>query len=147
MTERAAQTQAKRFPPRILVVDDTPEIRELLQIHLEAAGYEILTASNGQEALAIVATHAPDLILLDVMMPELNGFQVCEALRRDPALETTPVVMLTAMENQKLNELAFEAGAEVCMTKPFQPDRLVNIINLALDNAARKRPVVKQVSK
>jgi len=131
----------------VLVVDDDPLIGQYLVDVLDGKGFTVTVARNGKEGLEAARSQRPDLILLDVMMPELNGFQVCEALRRDPALEATPVVMLTAMENQKLNELAFEAGAEACMTKPFQPDRLINIINLAIDNAARKPPVIKPIAR
>ncbi len=131
----------------VLIVDDDPLIGQFLVDVLDGKGFTVTVARNGKEGLEAARSQKPDLILLDVMMPELDGFQVCEALRRDAGLEAIPVVMLTAMENQKLNELAFEAGAEVCMTKPFQPDRLVNIINLALDNAVRKRVVIKPVGK
>jgi len=131
----------------VLIVDDDPLIGQFLVDVLDGKGFTVTVARNGKEGLEAARKQKPDLILLDVMMPELNGFQVCEILRRDAALEATPVVMLTAMENQKVNELAFEAGAEVCMTKPFQPDRLVNIINLAIENAARKRTVVKPAAK
>ena len=131
----------------ILIVDDDPLIGQFLVDVLDGKGFTVTVARNGKEGLEAARSQKPDLILLDVMMPELNGFQVCEALRRDARLEAIPVVMLTAMENQKLNELAFEAGAEVCMTKPFQPDRLVNIINLAINNAVRRRVVIKPVGK
>jgi DNA-binding response OmpR family regulator len=131
----------------VLIVDDDPLIGQFLVDVLDGKGFTVTVARNGKEGLEAARSQKPDLILLDVMMPELNGFQVCEALRRDASLEAIPVVMLTAMENQKLNELAFEAGAEVCMTKPFQPDRLVNIINLALENAARKVALEKAALK
>jgi len=131
----------------VLVVDDDPLIGQYLVDVLDGKGFTVTVARNGKEGLEAARSQRPDLILLDVMMPELNGFQVCEALRRDVALEAIPVVMLTAMENRKLNELAFEAGAEACMTKPFQPDRLINIINLAIDNAARKPPVIKPIAR
>ena len=131
----------------VLIVDDDAMIGQFLVDVLDGKGFTVTVARNGKEGLEAARSQKPDLILLDVMMPELNGFEVCEALRRDAALEAIPVVMLTAMENQKLNALAFEAGAEVCMTKPFQPDRLINIINLALDNAVRKRVVIKPVDK
>jgi len=131
----------------VLIVDDDPLIGQFLVDVLDGKGFTVTMARNGKEGLEAARSQKPDLILLDVMMPELNGFQVCEALRRDASLEAIPVVMLTAMENQKLNQLAFEAGAEVCMTKPFQPDRLINIINLALHNAVRKRVAIKPVAK
>jgi len=73
------------------------------------------------------------------MMPGMDGFQVCEAIRRDDALRSIPVVMLTAMESQKLNERAFAVGAEACMTKPFSPDRLLNAVNITIQNASLKR--------
>jgi DNA-binding response OmpR family regulator len=129
---------------RVLVVDDDALIGQYVRDVLEQVGHSVTVVRNGKDGLATARKQRPDLILLDVMMPELNGFQVCEALRGDTTLEAIPVVMLTAMEDQKLNALAFAAGAEVCMTKPFEPDRLLNIVNLAMENAARKRLLGRQ---
>jgi two-component system, sensor histidine kinase and response regulator len=105
--------------PRILVVDDTPEIRELLQIHLEAAGYHVLTASNGQEALAAVAAQAPDLILLDVMMPVLDGYETCRRLKGNEETAFIPIVILTAYHDSEHRVHGIELGADDFLSKPF----------------------------
>lgn len=123
----------------VLVVDDDALIVRYVQDVLEQEGFSVTVAPNGKEALEAARTQQPDLILLDVMMPQMNGFEVCKALRLDLKCRSIPVVMLTAMEDRKLNEYAFTAGAEVCMTKPFQPDRLLNAVKMALEAAARKR--------
>ena len=96
-------------------------------------------ATSGMTGLDLARSDPPDLFLLDIMMPGMDGFEVCEAIRRDQALCKVPVVMLTAMESQKLNERAFAVRAEVCMTKPFSPERLLNAVNIALQNALLKR--------
>ncbi len=90
----------------VLAVDDDPLIGQYLVDVLDGKGFTVSVARNGKEGLEVARRQKPDLILLDVMMPGLNGFQVCEQLRRDAALGTIPVVMLTAMENQRLNEVA-----------------------------------------
>lgn len=106
-------------PARILVVDDAPEIRELLQVHLEGAGYQVLPAGNGQEALAAVAAHAPDLILLDVNMPILDGFEVCRRLKADEETAFIPIVMLTAHRELEHRLRGIELGADEFLGKPF----------------------------
>jgi CheY-like chemotaxis protein len=124
---------------RVLVVDDDALIGRYIRDVLEQEGFSVTEALSGKDGLEAARNQRPDLILLDVMMPRMSGFQVCEALRRDVELQAIPVVMLTAMEDRKLNEQAFAAGAEVCMTKPFEPDRLVNVVKMALQGAARRR--------
>ena len=119
MQEQAAQTQGGAPPARILVVDDTPEIRELLQIHLEAAGYQVLVAGNGQEALAAVAALAPDLILLDVVMPVVDGYEVCRRLKADEETAFIPIVMLTALQDLTHRLRGIELGADDFLSKPF----------------------------
>ena len=119
MQEQAAQTQGSAPPARILVVDDTPEIRELLQIHLETAGYQVLVAGNGQEALAAVAALAPDLILLDVVMPVVDGYEVCRRLKADEETAFIPIVMLTALQDLTHRLRGIELGADDFLSKPF----------------------------
>ena len=121
----------------ILCVDDEPLMRQLVSDVLKRHGFEVALATNGAEGLERARRRPPDLIVLDIMMPDMDGFEVCRQLRLDPRLRTIPVVMLTAMQSAKLNEQAFAVGADVCMTKPFVPDRLVNMVNIALQNAAR----------
>ncbi len=105
-------------PPRILVVDDNPANVEILRMRLEAQGYEIKTAADGEEALTAVRTHHPDLILLDVMMPKLDGVEVCRRLRADTSLPFIPVVIITAKSDSKDVVAALDAGADEYLTKP-----------------------------
>lgn len=123
----------------VLFVDDDLHIGRLIQDLLERNGFQVTVAKTGKACLEMARVRPPDLIVLDVMMPGMDGFEVCRELRRDAGLHHVPVVMLTAMEDAKLNERAFAAGAEVCMTKPFQPDRLLQSVHLVLQTAARKR--------
>jgi signal transduction histidine kinase len=117
--EQAAQTERSPAPARILVVDDTPEIQELLQIHLETEGYQVLVAGNGQEALAAVAAEAPDLILLDVLMPVMDGYEVCRRLKADEETAFIPIVILTALQDLSHRLRGIELGADDFLTKPF----------------------------
>lgn len=119
MQEQAARTEATAFPARILVVDDAPEIQELLQAHLEGAGYQVLTASDGQEALAVVAAQVPDLILLDVMMPVLDGYEVCRRLKANDETAFIPIIILTAHQDFEYRLRGIELGADDFLGKPF----------------------------
>ena len=106
---------------RILVVDDEARVREMLEFRLRLFGYEVLTAANGSEALDVAASEKPDLVLLDVMMPELDGFQVCSRLKQNEATKNIPVVMLTAKAEAKDVTRAFNSGAEDYVVKPYDP--------------------------
>ena len=107
-----------RTPPRILIVDDNPTNVKVLQTRLAAEGYEILTAADGEQGLAAAREHTPDLILLDVMMPKLDGFEVCRRLRADAAFPFTPIIMVTAMADSKDVIAGLEAGGDEYLTKP-----------------------------
>ena len=107
-----------RTPPRILIVDDNPTNVKVLQTRLAAEGYEVLTAADGEEGLAAARQHTPDLILLDVMMPKLDGFEVCRRLRADAAFPFTPIIMVTAMADSKDVIAGLEAGGDEYLTKP-----------------------------
>ena len=95
---------------RVLVVDDEPNIVDILRFNLEREGYEVITASDGLEGLSQARSQGPDLILLDVMMPEMDGFQVCQELRREDKL--TPIIMLTAREEEADRVMGLELGAD-----------------------------------
>ena len=107
-----------RTPPRILIVDDNPTNVKVLQTRLAAEGYEVVTAADGEEGLAAARQHAPDLILLDVMMPKLDGFEVCRRLRADAAFPFTPIILVTAMADSKDVIAGLEAGGDEYLTKP-----------------------------
>ena len=108
-----------RTPARILVVDDNPANVDILRARLLAQGYEIITASDGEEALNVVRDQLPDLILLDIMMPKLDGVEVCRRLRADPTLPFIPIVLVTAKSDSKDVVAALEAGGDEYLTKPL----------------------------
>jgi two-component system phosphate regulon response regulator PhoB len=110
---------------KILVVDDEPDTVELIEFNLKAAGYETTNAGDGAEALRKVRRDPPDAIVLDLMLPELDGLEVCKVLRRDPATETIPILMLTAKSTEVDRVLGLELGANDYLTKPFSPRELV----------------------
>lgn len=110
---------------KILVVDDEPEAVELVEFNLKQAGYSILTASDGAEALNKARIAQPSLIVLDLMLPEVDGLEVCKMLRRDPATAAIPIVMLTAKAAEIDRVLGLELGADDYVTKPFSPRELV----------------------
>ena len=114
-----------RQPPRILIVDDTPTNLDILQTRLAVHGYEILTAADGEEALAKARAEQPDLILLDVMMPKLDGLEVCRQLKADPSLPFMPIVLVTARTDSKDVVAGLEAGGDEYLTKPVDQAALV----------------------
>ena len=116
---------------RVLVVDDTPRNRKLLADLLAAAGYEVSTAGSGADALARIAAERPDLVLLDVVMPEMNGYDVCRAIRADPTTTMLPVVMVTALEAADERIKGLDAGADDFLSKPIsRPELLARVRSL-----------------
>jgi len=114
-----------RVKSKILVVDDEPEAVELVEFNLKGAGYEVSTAGDGAEALSKARRIQPNLVILDVMMPEIDGMEVCKLLRRDPATSTIPIIMLTAKASEVDRVLGLELGADDYVVKPFSPRELV----------------------
>ena len=105
-------------PARILVVDDEPNNRLLLKVMLTPDGYEVVTAAAGEEALALIARDPPDLIVLDVMMPGMDGYQVAARIKSDDATRHIPIIMLTALSDRNSMMHGLNAGAEEVLTKP-----------------------------
>jgi DNA-binding response OmpR family regulator len=122
---------------RILVVDDDADIRGLVEFKLQQAGYEVVTADDGAAALSIVGSWRPDLVVLDVAMPGMSGYDVCKRFRSDPAMEKVPVIMLTARTQATFSTLGYMAGADLYLTKPFSPRELVERVEAML---AEPRP-------
>ena len=110
---------------RILIVDDEPDALELVAFNLRQAGYDVSSAADGAEALQKARASLPGLIVLDVMLPELDGLEVCKALRRDLATARIPIIMLTAKAGEIDRVLGLELGADDYLTKPFSPRELV----------------------
>jgi CheY-like chemotaxis protein len=121
--------------PTVLIVDDEQHIRLLIEQTLEELeddGVVLLTASDGEEALDVVANHHPELVFLDVQMPKKNGFEVSTAIKADPALAGTTVILLTAKGQAVDREQGLAAGADQYLTKPFDPDDLLRRARAAL---------------
>lgn len=117
----------------ILSVDDEPDVTALVKFHLTKAGYDVVTAATGREALDRIAEATPSLILLDLMLPDIDGFGVCEILRRQSATATIPIVILTAWATTDAKSLGLELGALDYLTKPFSPREMVERVRKLLD--------------
>lgn len=113
---------------KILAVDDEKHIVRLVQITLEKEGYELITASNGREALEKVASEQPDLVVMDVMMPEMDGLEALGKMKNDPATSHIPVIMLTAKAQDSDVFRGWQSGADLYLTKPFNPAELVTFV-------------------
>ncbi|MFO1488449.1 MAG: response regulator transcription factor [Verrucomicrobiota bacterium] len=111
--------------PKILVVDDEPEAVELVEFNLKQAGYDVICAVDGADALLKARTRNPSLVVLDWMLPEMTGLEVCKALRREAGTATLPIIMLTAKAAEIDRVLGLELGADDYLTKPFSPRELV----------------------
>jgi sigma-B regulation protein RsbU (phosphoserine phosphatase) len=133
-----------RTPPQILIVDDNPENVDILQARLASHGYEILTARDGEEALATAREKRPDLILLDIMMPKLDGIEVCRVLKADRSLPFMPIIMVTARADSKDIVRGLEAGGDEYLTKPVDQAALVARVKSVLRIKALHDTVVEQ---
>ena len=117
------------MPKKILAVDDEKFIVRLVQVTLERQGYTVVSASDGKEALEKVDSEKPDLVVLDVMMPYMDGFEVLQTLRRNPATRDIPVIMLTAKAQDADVFRGWQSGVDCYLTKPFNPLELVSFVN------------------
>ncbi len=119
--------------PRVLIVDDEPALREALRAGLELAGHEVHEATDGAEGLAKATPLRPDVIILDVRMPGLDGYAVCRRLKANPAMQRIPVIFLTGVDDAGLHCRVREAGGTACLTKPFGLPALTALIKQVLD--------------
>ncbi len=120
------------MPGRILVVEDEQDVRDLLVLTLRNAGYQTLTADTGPNAVRKAASEVPDLILLDIMLPDMSGTEVCRRIRNEPATANTPIIIVSAKTEEVDKILGLELGADDYVTKPFSPRELVLRINKLL---------------
>jgi len=127
------------MPETILVVDDDPDIARFVEVNLRSAGYDVSVASDGEEALEKAATLRPDLVLLDVMMPRIDGFEVAQRLRRNPQTSNTSIIMLTAKALSTDKVLGLTAGADDYIIKPFDPIELLARVKGTLRRAKEMR--------
>ena len=125
---------------KILIADDEPDILEIIQYNLVKEGYEVITARDGDEALAKARMHKPDLIILDIMMPKKNGVEVCELLRMQPSFKDTLIIFLTALNDESSHIKGLESGADDYVSKPISPKVLMSRVN-ALFRRLHKEPV------
>jgi CheY-like chemotaxis protein len=121
---------------RVMAVDDDPVIRGLLEVNLEMEGHDVVTAVDGRDALDKVRADVPDLILLDVMMPNVNGWEAVAALKDDPATRSIPVILLSARAAEGDRRKGEEIGVEEYVTKPFDPIELMDLVNRLLQGKA-----------
>jgi DNA-binding response OmpR family regulator len=125
--------------PRILIADDNPQGVELLEAYLADSGYQTRAAVDGEATLEQVKTWQPDLILLDIMMPKISGFEVCKRLRANPAARETAVLMITALDQPSDVERAVEAGTDDFLTKPINKTELLLRVRALLKSRLNKR--------
>jgi len=113
---------------KILVVDDEPHIVKLVEMRLKASGYDVISSHDGRQCLDMVRSEKPDLIILDLMLPSLNGYEVCHALRSDPVHKNIPIVMLSAKGKFNDMKTGLEKGVDAYVAKPFKTETLLGIL-------------------
>ena len=124
---------------KILVVDDEVYIVHILDFSLRMEGYEVVTALDGEQALEKARAEKPDLIVLDIMMPKLYGYETCKILKAEPETKDIPVILLSAKGRNVDQKIGFEVGADDYITKPFSPRKLVERINAILGQSSSQR--------
>ena len=131
--------------PKILVVDDDPDIVEILRYNLSLAGYEVKAASNGKEAIKKAKIFIPEIILLDVMMPEMDGIEACRLLREIPSLNNTRIIFLSARNEDYTQLSAFDAGADDYISKPVKPKILLKKISSIFKRIHKKENKIQLI--
>ncbi|MBU8921988.1 MAG: response regulator [Bacteroidales bacterium] len=122
---------------KVLVVDDEVNITQILEFSIGSEGYEVLTASNGEEAIDKARREQPDLIILDIMMPRIDGYEACRILKANPITKNIPVVLLTAKGRDIDKRLGYEVGASDYIIKPFSPNKLIERIHELLVTSSK----------
>ncbi len=118
---------------RILIVDDEPDVLSLAAFRLKKSGYEILTATDGQMGLDMITSEKPDLVLLDLRLPNMDGMDVCKHVKSDKELQHIPIILFTATEDVRVADVVKEVDANDYIVKPFEPDKLIEKIKSFID--------------
>jgi len=113
---------------KVLIADDELRLRKVVSLHLKKSGFDVIEANNGKQALELAKENLPDIIVLDVMMPEMTGLEACAAIKAEEAFSNVPVILLTAMAESEDIKKGEEAGADTYLTKPFSPKELIDVI-------------------
>lgn len=124
---------------KVLIADDEEDILELLEYNLEKEGYQVLKARNGQEAIDVAIKETPDIILLDIMMPVMDGIQACHSIRKEPSLDQTYVIFLTARIEEYSEIAGFSAGADDYLNKPIKPGALISRLRSVLKRKDKEK--------
>jgi len=123
---------------KILIVDDERYILHILDFSLGAEGYEVITAGDGEQAVERSRYDKPDLIVMDIMMPKMDGFEACKVIKADPDTRDIPVIMLTAKGREVDKKRGLDAGADEYLTKPFSPAKLIERVQVVLDGTVQE---------
>ena len=130
------------MPAQLLLVDDEPGVREAVQDYLQDSGFNVQVASNARDAWTLLQKQTPDLVISDIMMPQVNGYQFLQQLREDPRFKALPVIFLTARGMKSDRIAGYQAGCDAYLPKPFDPDELVAIV----ENLLQRRAATSQAS-
>jgi DNA-binding NarL/FixJ family response regulator len=122
-----------KVPGKILLVDDEPGLREAVKLYLEDSGFDVCVASNVEDALGLLQSNLPDLVITDIMMPQVDGYQFLQKLREEPRFKTLPVVLLTAKGMTTDRISGYQAGCDAYLPKPFDPEELLAIVENLLE--------------
>ena len=122
---------------KILVVDDEPEITEIVEVFLKTAGYDVMVENSGDACLERAKSYQPDLILLDIMMPKTDGYEVCDRLKKNQLTQNIPVIFLTGKDARHDEGRSFRVGGDMFVKKPFSCERLLDIIKIVLSSINR----------
>ena len=134
---RDGRVRMKAAASKILVIDDEAEITDIVETYFESLGYDVVAANTGQAGLKMAAEFKPNLVLLDIMMPDTSGYEVCSELKQMDSMRGVPVVFLTGRDTREDSGRSFKSGGDMFVKKPFSCERLADIVKIALSSASK----------